>query len=471
MIQLKRNISGVSTVLGLSLLASCSYAKAGINVYVKNNCNSLQYVEQRVDGIAKTTKEILAYQRLMLDYVDTGYYAYNSNVDYFIYEDKPKQQLLGSVNLALHNYWSKNEYFATASNVNIDIDLAHRSWHNWAGTPNITFELCPNKAFEISKDSLFDGVNRVVIFGDSLSDEGNLFALTQGVIPSSRNYYNGMFSNGNTWSAIFRNALLQHNIKVSNYAVGGATTLSYDDNLHLPYTLTDETHMYYANALYENWQDANSTLVVIWIGGNDYLTQPNNLDEKSQQQLTTNVVDTIKATIEELAASGVKKFVVFNLPNLSYVPASVSINKNTAVTEALSKQHNDKLKTMIASLIATYSNEHVFKEMDIADLFGQFMEKSQRQQLNGQYKLKVDVVNKPCYQGNYAWLNMDLIKAVYNAYTEQVIPGLVSLKNIMYDAYKYFNVCNNPEAYFFYDQTHPSAQVHEVIYDKFVKNT
>ncbi len=202
MIQLKRNISGVSTVLGLSLLASCSYAKAGINVYVKNNCNSLQYVEQRVDGIAKTTKEILAYQRLMLDYVDTGYYAYNSNVDYFIYEDKPKQQLLGSVNLALHNYWSKNEYFATASNVNIDIDLAHRSWHNWAGTPNIIFELCPNKAFEISKDSLFDGVNRVVIFGDSLSDEGNLFALTQGVIPSSRNYYNGMFSNGNTWSAI-----------------------------------------------------------------------------------------------------------------------------------------------------------------------------------------------------------------------------------------------------------------------------
>jgi hypothetical protein len=113
----------------------------------------------------------------------------------------------------------------------------------------------------------------------------------------------------------------------------------------------------------------------------------------------------------------------------------------------------------------------VFKEIDIADLFEKFMEKSQRQKLNDQYKLKVDVVNKRCYQGNYTWLNMDLTKAIYNAYTKKVAPDLINLKNIMYDTYQYFNVCNNPENYFFYDSVHPTMQVHEVIYDKLVKNT
>ena len=303
MMQLNKKLSSSIYVFALSLVASHSYAKAGVNVYVDNNCDKTQYIESQVDGAEKSMAEFKAHQHKFLEYIDTGYLSYDTHIKYSVYQDKAKQIGSGAVDIALHNAWSHNEYEATTppGEGRIAIDIPKRSWHNWIGTPNITLQLCPKKGFEISKNALFDGVKRVVVFGDSLSDEGNLFHLTQGAVPSARNYYNGMFSNGNTWSAILRTQLTEHGIQMSNYAVGGSTALSYADTEHLPYSLTYQTYMYHANALKENWQDTDSTLAIIWIGGNDYLTQSGKLDEKSQQQLSTDVVATIEAAIDAVS--------------------------------------------------------------------------------------------------------------------------------------------------------------------------
>ncbi|WP_440615198.1 SGNH/GDSL hydrolase family protein [Cysteiniphilum sp. 6C5] len=298
MMQLNNKWRSIFYAFGLSMVASYTYAKAGVNVYVDNHCDKIQYIESQVDGVAKPVKEIRPYQRTFLEYNDTGYLSYDSDVKYSVYQDNAKQNALATVDIALHNSLRNNQYTAMSSNEgNIAIDMPSRSWHNWIGTPSVTMQLCPRKQLEISKNALLDGVKRVIVFGDSLSDEGNLFSMTQGAVPSARSYYNGMFTNGNTWSAILRGKLSAQDIQMSNYAVGDATTLSYADTEHLPYTLTYQTYMYHANALNENWQDIDSTLAIIWIGGNDYLTQPLKLDEKAQQQLTTEVVANIKATI------------------------------------------------------------------------------------------------------------------------------------------------------------------------------
>lgn len=466
MMKINKKLSSITSIFGLSLLASCSYGKAGVNVYVKNNCETTQYVESLVDNQKMPVEAVVSHQRLLLGYIDTGYLSDNIKVQYQVYQDTLNENKLGDVEINLDNYWSKNQYLAKTDSQNIAIDIPERSWQNWIGTPNITLELCPHQTLDILKDSLLDGVKRVVVFGDSLSDEGNLFSLTQGAIPSTRNYYNVMFSNGNTWSAMLRNALSTADIKLSNYAVGGATAIDHNTTNQLSYNLTYETYMYQSNALYENWHDAASTLAIIWIGGNDYLMQPATLDEKAQQQLTTEVVRAIKATIDELIASGMKKFIIFNLPDLSRVPSSIMINKNTQVTEKLTHQHNKELKQMIALLGQAYPSDYVFKEVDVSSLFQQFTDKSKCKAVNDQYHTMIEVTDLPCYRGGYSWVNIDLLKAAYSAYTEQLLPGLMSLKDMIYNSYQYFNVCSNPENYLFYDYVHPTAQIHEIIYQQ-----
>jgi len=471
MIPLNQKLSLITCTFGLLLVSSYSYAKAGINVYVENNCDKAQYIESQSDSIENAMKEIRPYQRIFLGYIDTGYLSSNVDIKYLVHDDNIKQNQLATVDIALYNYWSKNEYIVKSDNSdNVAIDVPTRTWQNWVGTPNVTIELCSKKRLEIAKGSLLDGVKRVIIFGDGLSDEGNLFSVSQGAVPSARNYYNGMFSNGNTWSASLRSQLSEHGVKMSNYAVGGATALSYADVEHLPYTLTDQTYMYHANALRENWHDANSTLAIIWIGGNDYLTQPASLDAKSQQQLTTDVIATIKAAIDALISAGINKFLIVNLPDLSRVPSSKIINKNVNVTHALTEQHNKKLQQMINTFAEQYPEGYTFKSINIGEFFQKFMDKSQRQGLNDQYHTEIVNIDFPCYQGGYSWINSEMVKVAYSAYSEQVLPSLINVKDMIYNTYKYFNACSNPEKYLFYDYVHPTSQMHKVIYEQIIKN-
>jgi len=61
----------------------------------------------------------------------------------------------------------------------------------------------------------------VFVYGDSLSDTGNIYAASGGTIPLSPPYYNGRFSNGPLTAEYF--AYAQHSPLVS-FAWGGATT-------------------------------------------------------------------------------------------------------------------------------------------------------------------------------------------------------------------------------------------------------
>src|SRR5215475_11575436 len=64
-------------------------------------------------------------------------------------------------------------------------------------------------------------LTKLVVFGDSLSDTGNLFAATFGAVPPSPPYFQGRFSNGPVWvDALARKLTLP----VENFAIGGALT-------------------------------------------------------------------------------------------------------------------------------------------------------------------------------------------------------------------------------------------------------
>jgi phospholipase/lecithinase/hemolysin len=73
--------------------------------------------------------------------------------------------------------------------------------------------------------------NQIVVFGDSLSDNGNLYRTALGLMPKSPPYYQGRFSNGPAWADIAAKYFAdKHNVTLENYAVGGETV-----NLHNPF--------------------------------------------------------------------------------------------------------------------------------------------------------------------------------------------------------------------------------------------
>ena len=69
--------------------------------------------------------------------------------------------------------------------------------------------------------------DRLVVFGDSLSDNGNLYLASGGTQPPSPPYYQGRFSSGPVWTELlgFNAANFTGSVSGSiNYAFGGSRT-------------------------------------------------------------------------------------------------------------------------------------------------------------------------------------------------------------------------------------------------------
>ncbi|KAI8051025.1 hypothetical protein BDF22DRAFT_694438 [Syncephalis plumigaleata] len=64
-------------------------------------------------------------------------------------------------------------------------------------------------------------ITHFVAFGDSLTDNGNAFALSNQTWPSTELYFNGRFTNGLTWIEWLQR---MYNATLTNWAYGGATT-------------------------------------------------------------------------------------------------------------------------------------------------------------------------------------------------------------------------------------------------------
>jgi phospholipase/lecithinase/hemolysin len=112
--------------------------------------------------------------------------------------------------------------------------------------------------------SVFAGnVKQIVFFGDSMTDNGNLYNLIK-TMPKSPPYYKGRFSNGPTWAEyVERSFYNTHYIDSQNYAYGGATAILHSfvtDKIALPITLSAEMYEYYLNTLYADKSEVSISL-------------------------------------------------------------------------------------------------------------------------------------------------------------------------------------------------------------------
>lgn len=183
--------------------------------------------------------------------------------------------------------------------------------------------------------------SRMVVFGDSLSDNGNLKQRLL-VFPASP-YWLGRFANGPNWTDYFAE---QTGISVQNYAVGGAAAVKHEDvpaediiaaieqgaQFFLTGSLDRQVQDYLERDLPAGAVQApGDTLFVLWGGANDYISKEpftgeigTLLDTPEGQagykRIVREAVAALADQLRRLHGAGARSFVVVNLPNLGRTP-------------------------------------------------------------------------------------------------------------------------------------------------------
>lgn len=197
-------------------------------------------------------------------------------------------------------------------------------------------------------------ITKIVLFGDSLSDAGNLKHWTK-IMPFYPFWY-GRFADGYVWNDYLTE---RTHLPVLNFAFGGAKT----DGTNDPFTSTIPTQFitamrnlftgsskYYVNSYLnsylttdsyhsynQNISNPNETLFIIWIGANDFLEKFENKQPAhvifdnpdapgGVNYIAQRAADNIQAQIKQLSSFGAKHFLVLNLPDLGKTPIVLTAN-------------------------------------------------------------------------------------------------------------------------------------------------
>lgn len=204
--------------------------------------------------------------------------------------------------------------------------------------------------------------SQLVVFGDSLSDTGNVSQITSGLIPESPPYFDGRFSNGPVWveelsSQLDLPAAGPSLAGGTNCAFGGAKTGGGFTSLIVPNLGRQITAYLGGHTL------SAEELIVVWGGANDLLN-----DLQADPSLpVSNLADHITT----LAGAGGESFLVPNLPPLGKTPRYRG-GSDELLLDALSSQFNGLLAARLDDLETSLEIE-VFR-FDVFDLMQQIMD-------------------------------------------------------------------------------------------------
>jgi phospholipase/lecithinase/hemolysin len=256
------------------------------------------------------------------------------------------------------------------------------------------------------------------VFGDSLSDTGNVYNATLRFFPPSPPYFNGRFSNGVIAAEILAEQLGLTLSQTTNFAVGGARTGRtniFENGLLQLGGLSDQIDRFKAQG--SNIGAGAEDLYFIWAGGNDLL----NLSSDPVSAVNTAVTN-IATAVTQLAESGARNIIVAQMPNLGRVPQAIESGQSQAVTE-LSLAFNNALASTLNALEASTRGINII----LTDLF----------------PISESVAQTPSTFG----------------FTNVTSPFLVDLAPADPNA--------NPDQFFFWDQVHPTTRGHALFANVF----
>lgn len=182
----------------------------------------------------------------------------------------------------------------------------------------------------------------LTVFGDSLSDTGNVFAATGGGLPAAP-YFNGRFSNGPIWIDYVAAGLglpagaVPALLGGSNYAFGGARTGS--GTTPVPGLLAQFGGMWGPS---HPSADANGLYLVVG-GGNDMrdarstYTTNSAADQAGRQSAAIAAANNIMTLIGGLFSRGARHIMISTLPDLGATPEAVALGLTAASSDVTAR--------------------------------------------------------------------------------------------------------------------------------------
>ncbi|MBU1383799.1 MAG: autotransporter domain-containing protein [Alphaproteobacteria bacterium] len=266
--------------------------------------------------------------------------------------------------------------------------------------------------------------DRLVVFGDSLSDNGNLYAATAGTTPPSPPFYQGRFSNGPVFTELlgFNAGRLTAGAPVSgsvNYAFGGART----DNAVSPPGMRNQLLTYTGGG---GTFGANDLVSVLGGANNIFQAFPAaaaspTTAAATMQAVTTAAAADINFIVNSVAGAGAGTVLVTNLPRLGITPQFSASNP---------------LVGPAGSQLADYSGT-TFNSALLSGLFG--------------------------VAGSNPGSNIILMDLYKISDTLAGSPGSFGLTNATDSCFNGVTVCANPDGYLYWDGVHPTAAGHRLI--------
>lgn len=194
-------------------------------------------------------------------------------------------------------------------------------------------------------------------FGDSLSDDGNLYAATEGAVPGEP-YFEGRFSNGPVWTEYVAADFASKGRTTENYAYGEARV---GPNARPVLNLGGQIDAFAARAA----DDLGARPVAsMWIGANDLFAGVAAGEARAAGRAAANGA---AAGARALRKLGVRDLMLFNMPALDRTPFFTLVDPAGAEqAQAATLAYNRTLARRATDLRASGMNVIEF------DMFGLF---------------------------------------------------------------------------------------------------
>jgi thermolabile hemolysin len=275
-------------------------------------------------------------------------------------------------------------------------------------------------------------IERIVSFGDSLSDTGNMFNASQTVLKHlpvgatlpSASWFAGRFSNGPTW---VEHLAMRTGLTVTNWAVGGAQTR--DAQFGLIHGIGRQIESFFQHMDEVPGYDPSRTLFTFLVAGNDFVN-----DSKQPADIVRQQRESLMALLRH----GARNILIVNLPNVTAAPvfrlgrtdAAAVLNRVNVYNSALASMASGVTRQAVAEGLITHASEAMVRVVDARSRFDALLAAPER--------YGFDNVTDSC-------LRIDRDSSL--GYLSEQVPR----KHCV------------PDRFVFWDTLHPTTRVHELM--------